>query len=161
MKKIFQTQVHPPIPFTKQGYQNVLEEKTKLLAERPDAVENLRKAREMGDLRENGYYKEARARLSFIDAQLRRLEKLVRFGKVVEHSGSDSVEIGSRVVVGDGDKEFVYSIVGGYESNPQQKTISHLSPLGRALMGKRVGDAAEFQAPAGKRVLKILQITFQ
>lgn len=66
------------IPFTQDGYNNFLEEKKKLLSERPEAVDHLRRAREMGDLSENGYYKASRARLSALDARLRHLERLIR-----------------------------------------------------------------------------------
>jgi transcription elongation factor GreA len=138
-----------PIPFTKQGYDKVLAEKAKLTAERPDAVENLRKAREMGDLSENGYYKAARARLSSIDANLRRVDRLVKLGRIVESAGTGAVDIGATVTVTDGKREYKYTIVGGYESDPAKKTISHVSPLGRALMGKRPGDTAVVMAPVG------------
>ena len=71
-----------PIPFTSEGYQKVVDEKNKLTDERPDAVDNLRKAREMGDLSENGYYKAARARLSTLDARLRSLTRLIRLAEI-------------------------------------------------------------------------------
>src|SRR5260221_966274 len=123
MKKIFVKQ-EPRIPFTKEGYTHVLEEKVLLMAQRPEAVEHLRKSREMGDLSENGYYKASRARLSFLDARIRRIERLVRLGRVVQSAGSDWVQIGSLVTITDGTKEHEYTIVGGYESDPSKKTIS-------------------------------------
>jgi transcription elongation factor GreA len=157
MKKIF-LRKEPGIPFTKEGYQNVLDERKRLLAERPSAVENLRKAREMGDLSENGYYKAAKARLSFLDAQIRRIERLVRCGVVVTSSGSGTVEIGNTVHLTDGVKEYSYTIVGGYESNPSKNTISHMSPLGRALIGKHAGDKVEVYAPQGTRTFTIREV---
>lgn len=157
MKKYF---VKPAstIPFTRAGYQKVLEEKAQLLAARPEAVEHLKKSREMGDLSENGYYKASRAKLSSIDARLRRLERLVRLGRVVEATGTDVVGIGNLVTITDGTTRSAYTIVGGYESDPAQKTISHFSPLGRALMGKRKNDTADVLAPSGKRTYTILDI---
>lgn len=157
MKKYF---IKPAstIPFTKAGYQKVLEEKAKLLAARPEAVEHLRKSREMGDLSENGYYKASRAKLSSIDAQLRRVERLVRLGRVVEASGTDTVGIGNLVTISDGTNQSSYTLVGGYESDPSQKTISHFSPLGRALMGKHKNDTVDVLAPSGKRTYTILDI---
>ncbi len=137
------------IPFTRKGYQDVIDQRSKLQSQRPEAVEHLRKAREMGDLSENGYYKASRARLSFLDAQLRKLERLVKLGVVVESSGSGYVDIGSTVTLWDGQKEYKYSVVGGYESNPSEQTISHKSPLGRALMGKRENETIEVDAPKG------------
>ena len=145
------SQLPPPkrIPFTKDGYQKILDEKAKLLAERPEAVEHLHKAREMGDLSENGYYKASRAKLSSIDANLRRIERLVRLGKVVESTDNDTIGFGNTVTISDGIKTYEYTVVGGYESDPTNKTVSHMSPLGKALMNKRVGDDISVQAPSG------------
>lgn len=149
----------PKIPFTKAGYQEIVAEQEKLQAIRPEAVENLRKAREMGDLSENGYYKAARARLSEIDARLRRVQRLVRFGVIVESSTtSSSVQIGSKVSVSDGSTTRQFTIVGGYESNPLKKTISFKSPIGRALIHRHVGEKVEVQVPAGTKRYTITAI---
>lgn len=158
MKKFF-IKKEASIPFTREGYQKILEEKAKLLAERPEAVEHLRKSREMGDLSENGYYKASRARLSFLDSRIKRVERLVRLGRVVESSGSGLAEIGSHVTVTDGKINYEYSIVGGYESDPAQKTISNYSPLGRALMGKKKGDEVIVHAPSGPKTYTIIEIS--
>lgn len=148
MQKVYPKKT-PRIPFTQAGYDNMLAEKAKYMAERPDAVEHLRKAREMGDLSENGYYKASRQRLSFIDAQLRKLDRLVALGVVVASTQSDRVEIGSRVKLTDGKKDVEYTVVGGYESDPANRTISYRSPLGSALMGKKIHDVISVHAPAG------------
>jgi len=148
----------PQIPFTKDGYQKLLDEKTKLASERPDAVENLRKSREMGDLSENGYYKASRARLSFLDSRIRRVERLIRLGRIVQSTNSGVVEIGSHVTISDGKKEFTYTIVGGYESDPSQKTISYISPIGRALVGKNEHASVEVTIPSGTARYTILKI---
>jgi transcription elongation factor GreA len=158
MKKL-----HPPlppkIPFTQEGYDKVLAEKAKLLSERPAAVDHLKKSREMGDLSENGYYHASKSRLTSLDSRLRHLDRLIRSAVIVASTGRGVVEIGSSIVISNGTREFDYSIVGGYESNPMQKTISHLSPLGKALMGKRVGDEVEVIAPKGTTKYKILKIS--
>jgi len=139
-----------PIPFTKEGYQKVLDQKAKLLNERPAAVENLKKSREMGDLSENGYYKASRAKLSFIDGQLRRLERLVRFGKIVDHVGIlGRIGFGNTVGIKSIKGSMMLTIVGGYESDPKNHTISHISPLGKALMGHKSGDVIILNAPSG------------
>ncbi|MBI5448867.1 transcription elongation factor GreA [Candidatus Gottesmanbacteria bacterium] len=146
------------IPFTKDGYQKILSEKAKLLSERPEAVEHLRKSREMGDLSENGYYKASRARLSFLDARLRRVDRLIKLGIIVESIRSGSVDIGSHVTITDGIKQMKYSIVGGYESDPSTQTISHLSPLGKALIGKKANDVVAVQTPSGPKSYTILAV---
>jgi transcription elongation factor GreA len=157
MKKYF-ARKEPRIPFTEEGYRKLLEEKSRLHSERPAAVEHLRKAREMGDLSENGYYKASRARLSFLDARIRRVDRLVKLAVVVKSGGSGVVEIGSRIVVTDGKKERELTVVGGYESDPAQNTISHISPIGRALLGKKAGDRVEVHAPAGTLSYTVLKV---
>lgn len=157
MNKIYPRK-EPRIPFTKEGYQKILQEKEELFSQRPEAVEHLRKSREMGDLSENGYYKASRARLSFLDARLRRVDRLIRLGFIVESTGSNSIEIGSRVAITDGKNQLEYTIVGGYESDPSKQTISYLSPLGKALMGKRVNETVTVHAPSGSKSYTILSV---
>jgi transcription elongation factor GreA len=157
MKKIF-LRKEARIPFTKAGYQKLLEEKARLSSQRPEAVDHLRKSREMGDLSENGYYKASRAQLSFLDSRLRRLDRLIKLGTIVQTGSGDSVQIGTKVTIFDGKKEFEYTIVGGYESDPSQKTISHISPIGRALIGKKVHDSVVVHAPSGDTTYTIVRI---
>jgi transcription elongation factor GreA len=147
------------IPFTKEGYEKVLADKEALLKERPLAVENLRKSRELGDLSENGYYKAARARLSSIDANLRKLDRLRKLGVIVTSQKNGNVDIGSTIVVFCEEKEYTYTLVGGYESDPKQGTISYMSPLGKALMGKCEGSVVMMSAPAGVKYYTILKVT--
>ncbi len=147
-----------PIPFTKAGYEDLLKQKDKYLAERPEVVENLQKAREMGDLSENGYYKESKARLSFLDSRVRYLERLIKSAEIVKSSGHDTVQIGNQVTLNDGNKSYQYSIVGGYESDPAKNLISPLSPLGKAIIGKQVNEVVKFETPNGLVEYKILKI---
>lgn len=158
MKKIYARR-EPRIPFTKEGYQKILDEQKKLLSERPEAVDHLKKARDMGDLSENGYYKASRQRLTFLDGQLKRLERLIRLAVIVQATNSGTVQIGSHIKITDGTKEYEYSIVGGYESDPSKMSISHISPLGKALMGKRTSETVVFEAPSGKKTFTILEIS--
>jgi transcription elongation factor GreA len=138
------------IPFTRAGYQKLLEDRKKFLAARPEAVEHLRLSREMGDLSENGYYKASRQQLSFLDSRIRRVERLIRFAKIIEPA---------RVKLSDGINEYEYHIVGGYESDPTKHTISQQSPLGRALMGKNVNDVVEVHTPSGTKKYTIISVT--
>lgn len=137
------------IPFTKTGYEKIVAEYEGYIKQRPDAVLNLKLAREMGDLSENGYYKAARARLSSIDANLRRLDRIIKNAKIVEHFNTGSVEIGSTVELVSNGKTVRYMIVGGYESDPANHTISHLSPLGKAVIGKTTGTVVCVSTPRG------------
>ena len=158
MKKIF-LRHDPKVPFTKEGHEKLLAEKAKLAAERPEAVMSLAKSRELGDLSENGYYKAARAKLSALDANIRRVERLVKAAVIVNTTGADRVEIGTTVIIGNEVGKQTISIVGSYESDPMHHTISHISPIGKALMGKKVGDTVEVIAPAGVKIFTIESIT--
>lgn len=147
------------IIFTQEGYDQLVAEKTKLQQERPAAVEDLAKARAMGDLSENGYYKSARTKLSFVDSQIRHLTYLIQHAKIKTKTMSDIVDIGMTVTISDGTLEKTYTIVGGYESNPSEGKISHHSPLGKALLGKKVGENASFTTLQGTKTYSILSIS--
>jgi len=147
------------IPFTQAGLNKVIAERDKLVAERPDAVSHLTKARDMGDLSENGYYKESRARLSFLDGRLRHLERIIKDAEVVAPIAGDTIDFGSQVVISDGQKEFKYKVVGSFESDPNQQTISIKSPLGQALMGRKIGDQVTVTTPKGATNYKILKVS--
>ena len=147
------------IPFTQEGYQKLLEDRAKFLAARPEAVKNLSESRAMGDLSENGYYKASRQQLSFLDSRIRRVERLIRLAKIVESTNTGIIDIGSNVTISDGTKEYSYELVGGYESNPSKQTISHLSPIGRALMGKKLHDIVEVHAPSGVKKYTIQSVS--
>lgn len=158
MKNIFMRR-EAIIIFTPKGYDDLLKAKDKLLGERPEAVKNLREAREMGDLSENGYYKAARAKLSFIDSRLRNNQRLIRLAEVKKTTDSGMVEIGSRVLIANGKIESEYTIAGSYESDPANKTISHISPIGKAIMGKKVNDKVQVLTPSGTISYTILKIS--
>jgi transcription elongation factor GreA len=158
IKRVAPPQVDP-IPFTQEGYDNIVKEQDQLLIDRVDAIGHLQKSRELGDLKENGYYQASRQKVNAIDARLRRIKFLLRYGVIKEASQSEIVEIGSTVVLKLDGKEFSYQIVGGEESNPSEGRISHKSPLGKALIGKKVGQDAVLDVPAGKIVYSLQKIS--
>jgi transcription elongation factor GreA len=141
------------IRFTRQGYEKLKSEYNDLLRQRPLAVADLKKAREMGDLSENGYYKAAKSKLSFIDNQLRRFSDFLKRADIVNEDGTnhpiDTVYIGSTVTLSDGKREKTYQIVGDLEAEPSTGKLSLLSPVGRAIMGKSLNSDVEIQTPAG------------
>lgn len=147
------------IRFTKKGFEAIKKEHTDLLEERPAAVLDLKKAREMGDLSENGYYKAAKWKLSEIDRNLRRLLINIKSAVISDNSGKKIVGIGSSVRLSDGKNEFVYEIVGDLEADPKLKKISLLSPIGQALENKKTRDTVEIETPSGKIKYKILKIS--
>lgn len=138
------------IRFTKKGFDKLKIDYENLIRERPAAVIDLKKAREMGDLSENGYYKSARSKLSLIDRHLRKLSTFLKKAKIIEYTNNKSVCIGSVVTLCNGKNEVEYEIVGDIEADPVNKKISLLSPIGKAIAGKRVGDKVIIEIPKGK-----------
>ena len=116
-------------------------------------------AREQGDLSENSEYAAARDELNFIDGRIGELEEILNHATLVtNHHSKSAVDIGCRVTLSTNGKQDIYTIVGEWEANPLEKKISHSSPLGKSLMGKKVDDRVEVTAPAGKLTYKILSI---
>lgn len=141
MKKDFRLYQKPKaITFTKDGFDDVKQQYEKLKSERPHAVSELKKARELGDLRENGYYKASRQRLNYIDSQLLRLGYMLKHGVVKEKTQTDTVELGSNVQLEVGGDTVTYEIVGIHEADPSSGKISVISPLGSQLVRKKKGD---------------------
>lgn len=126
---------------------------------RTEVAEDLRRAKEFGDLSENSEYAEARQRQGVIEARIFELEELLKNANIVQKQGNgEHVEIGSTVAVKKNGKEIVYHIVGFDESKPEENKISNDSPLGRAFMGKKTGEEVEVKTPAGTSVYKIVSI---
>lgn len=147
------------IPFTKEGFARLENKLSRLKLDRPAAVKELARARELGDLSENGLYTAAKARLISIDNNIFRTEMTLKLADVVENSDSSIISIGSKVSVSQEGQQLDYIIVGDTETNPRERKISQHSPIGIALLGKSVGDSVEIELPAGKKTLKILKIS--
>lgn len=146
------------IRFTKAGFEKIKGDLERLLIERPNAVLDLKKARDMGDLSENGYYKSARSRLSSIDHNLRKLSYQIKNASVILTVNKKYVGIGSVITLQRDGKEVVYEITSDFEANPGEKKISLLSPLGHALEGKHIGSKIEIITPRGKIMYKLIKI---
>ena len=146
------------IRFTKEGFEKAQQEYEELQKQRPAVVEDLKKAREMGDLKENGYYQASRRKLSYIDGRLFRLKMDMKYAVIIETTAGDRVSIGSKVALVNEEKEISYTIVGDFEANPSEGKISLLSPLGLAIDGKKIGDEVALETPRGKIVYKLVAI---
>jgi len=122
-------------------------------------VDRLANARGQGDLSENSDYQSAKEELEFMDGRIDELEEVIKNAEVVTsgHNGH-SVALGTKVTLKTNGKQTVFDIVGEWEADPVNKKISHDSPLGVALLGKKVGEKAEVEAPAGKVIYEILSI---
>ncbi|MBP3361443.1 MAG: transcription elongation factor GreA [Clostridia bacterium] len=149
--------------FTKQGLEDAKEKleimKTKT---RKEVSEKIKEARSFGDLSENAEYDEAKNEQAEVEAEIMKLEEMIKYAKVVEEdeSKSDMVTPGSRVTVHDFelDEDDVYTIVGSMEADLENGKLSYESPIGAALLNKKVGDTVEvkvFDEPATFKILKI------
>jgi transcription elongation factor GreA len=148
------------IQFTKEGLEKLnLELKDLQDVKRPGAVEKLERARGMGDLSENSAYTSARDELSLLEGRIQELEEVIRNAEVVESAPTDgSIAIGTHVTVEiNNDVEDIH-VVGEFEADPMNKKLSYTSPIGKALIGKKVGDIIEIQIPSGSIKYKILSI---
>jgi transcription elongation factor GreA len=118
---------------------------------RPRAVEELTRAREMGDLSENAAYSEAKGRLMGMDRRIFEIKEKLKNAVVIERGSDDGrAAIGATVTVEVGGKRRAYEIVGSMETDPGSGRISHRSPLGAALMGKRAGDEVSIKNADGR-----------
>ena len=144
---------------TKDGLTELKREHDELVSvKRPDAVTRLASARELGDLSENSEYAAAKQDLSFIDGRILELEEILHGAKVVTNHTKSHVDVGCKVTLHMNGKKEIFMLVGEWEADPKEKKISHESPLGKALLGKKVGEQVEVEAPAGKVLYKILHI---
>lgn len=144
---------------TQEGLKNLKDEYNHLVnAGRKEVAEKLQKARELGDVSENAAYDAARNEQTFLEGRIEELDGLLKRIEVVEGGKVGKIVIGSRVRIhleGD-DQEF--HIVGTTEADPGNGRISYKSPLGQALMGGKVGNKVEVEAPVGKLIYCILEI---
>lgn len=128
---------------------------------RKEIAESLEYARSLGDLSENAEYQEARNLQTAAEERIAKLESILRSVNIVTEKGeSDTVILGSTISIQkEGEKEIhQYQIVGTEEANMQERKISHVSPLGEAMMGKKKGEIFTFISPSGKMNYKIMEI---
>lgn len=144
---------------TKEGLGELKQEYEELTkVKRPEILNRVSAARSMGDLSENAEYTVAREELSFIDGRIDELEELLKQVVIISNNHSNTIKLGSTVKVHTGKDLEEFTLVGEWEADPKEKKISHESPLGKALIGKKVGEKVEVEAPAGKIVYTIEHI---
>ncbi|VBB06422.1 prokaryotic transcription elongation factors signature 1 [Lucifera butyrica] len=129
---------------------------------RREVAERIKQAIEFGDISENSEYEDAKNEQAFIEGEILTLEKMLRNAKVIEEGdiSSDIVTLGSKVILKDlefGD-DLEYTIVGSAEADPSQYKISNESPVGEAILGRKVGNIVEVNVPAGILKYEIVNI---
>lgn len=152
-----------PIYLTQEGLNKLEEELHYLKAtKRGEVAERIKEARGFGDLSENSEYDAACEESAMVESRIRTLEEQLKLVKVVDHSElkNDIVQVGSvvRVLDYEFNEEIEYAIVGMTESDPKQNKISDQSPVGKTLLGHKVGDEVVVTAPGGEYTYKVLEI---
>lgn len=147
---------------TKEGLEKLKAELAELNdVKRPEVARRIKDAREMGDISENSEYDAARQEQSYIEGRISELEEFIKNAQISDESTQKGViGVGAKVKIKVDSEEVEYHIVGAPEANPLEKKISHESPLGSALVGKKVGDKIEVDAPMGKLLYTILKIDY-
>ena len=143
------------VNLTKQGKLDLEAELKELISRRPAIAERLQTARAFGDLSENQEYSDARAEQKTVENRIAEIEEILKNAKLIRNALHDKVSMGATVTVTLSGKRFTYSIVGPVEANPLDGKISDKSPIGQALMGKKVGDT--YELPNGNKG-KIVEI---
>ena len=150
MKKVFH--------ITKQGKADLEKELKELIDARGEVAEAIATARELGDLSENAEYTVAKEQQSQSEARIAEIEEILDGAQIIAADGDGTVSIGDLVVVSLNGKESTFNVVGAVEADPTQNKISFESPLGSALMGKKVGDEVVFSSPSGEKVYTIVKV---
>lgn len=153
------------VPMTRQGYEALISELKHLKSVvRPQVIEAVRLAREEGDLRENAEYHGSKEKQAIVEAKIRHLETQLAHAAVIDTDtlSGDRVVFGATVRVREAetDEERNFRLVGADEANPQKGWISIQSPVGRALVGKQMGDTVEVTIPRGTVMYEIVSVSF-
>ena len=150
MKKLYQ--------ITTDGRKELEAELEKLKGRRGEIAEKIADARGYGDLSENAEYDAAREEQGLVESRIAEIEDILTNAEIIKASRASSVGLGSKVELKNGSKTVHYHIVGPVEANPLEGKISNESPIGLALMGKKVGDSASVVTPKGEITYKVVAV---
>jgi transcription elongation factor GreA len=153
------------IPISVEGLKALEQELEKLKAERPEVIQAIKEAREEGDLKENAGYDAARERQGMLEARICYIEsRMCRFNVIdLNTLQGEKAIFGATVVIEDSDtgERKTWTLLGPDEAEPSKGSISTISPVGRALLGKEVGDEITVDAPRGRIQYEIVSIEFK
>ncbi len=151
------------ILITKEGFERVEKDLEMLkVVKRKEISERIKIAREFGDLSENAEYDEAKNAQAENEIEIEKLERIIKFAKIVDEKEipENLAFVGRKVKVLDMDtkEEEVYELVGARDADPFENKVSNSSPIGKAILGKQVGDELKIEIPSGELNYKILDI---
>ncbi len=148
---------------TKEGYDKLQDELDYLrTAKRQEVANRLHEAMEGGELIENAEYEAAKNEQAFVEGRIQELDLLLATAKIIEDNGKkkgDVVHLGSKVTIKEGNFEAeTFTIVGAAEANPREGKISNESPIGKAILTRKLGDTVKVETPGGTYNVKILKV---
>jgi transcription elongation factor GreA len=146
------------IYLTQQGFDDVQHELEELKGQRPKVLKDMDHMRALGDLKENSAYEEKRRELGFVEGRISELEELMKNAQVITPVASDVVSLGSVVELHIEGDHVRYQIVDENEASVLDGKISMVSPIGEALLGRKVGDTVQIESPGGKITYQIMSI---
>lgn len=153
------------IPMTALGLERLEKELKQLKSvDRPNIIEAIAEARAHGDLSENAEYAAAKEKQSFIEGRIKELESIISRAEVIDITSlsGETIKFGATVKIVDeeSEEELTYQIVGDYEADIRRNLISTSAPIGRALIGKKVGTSVEVATPKGTKFYEILTVEY-
>lgn len=145
---------------TQEGLDKIKEELEYLKKEKmPKIVERIARAKELGDLSENAEYHDAKDEQGFTAGRIAELEGLINKSQIItQDNNKEVVSVGCTIKAMCGENEYNYTIVGSNEANPGEGKISNESPIGRAFLGRKIGDKVKVAVPKGEMECEILEI---
>lgn len=151
MKKTYQ--------ITEKGKGDLEVELTDLKSRRGEIAEKIAVARDFGDLRENAEYDAARKEQGLVETRIAEIEEILQNAEIIQSSDGSAVVLGSTVELQSADKAVAYTVVGPVEADPLAGKISNESPIGKELMGKKVGDEVKIKTPKTEMVYIVKSIS--
>lgn len=151
MKKIYQ--------ITDEGKKELEAELAELKSRRGAIADKIAEARDFGDLAENAEYDSAREEQGLVESRIAEIEDILLNAEIIKTSKGSKVALGSKVELKTGKKTVTYTVVGPVEADPLEGKISNESPIGLALMGKKVGDTASITTPKGEITYEIVKVS--
>jgi transcription elongation factor GreA len=150
-----------PTYVSREGLEHLRSELDEMIAvKRPEVAARISEAKEHGDLSENAEYEEAKNEQAFVEGRIAELEHKIKSAVIIdEERSNDHVSIGSTVLVDADDGPMTFHIVGSTEAKPADGRISNESPVGRALLGRKVGEKVVVKVPAGDVVYTVRSIS--
>ena len=149
---------------TKEGFQKLQEELDHLRStKRMEVAARLHEAMEGGELIENAEYEAAKNEQAFVEGRIQELELLLATAQIIEDNGkskkTDAIQVGTKVTIKEGNFEAeTFTIVGAAEANPREGKISNESPIGKAILGHKIGDIVKVETPGGTYNVKIVKV---